>query len=204
MYNDVRDFHIAFGLEVSDEFKLPEDKSVRELRRRLLKEEVFEYIEADSVKNDIVEVAKELSDVLYIIFGTCVVYGLGDVTNLDSGEVNISEIFNELGKTPEFPSNERGVLRNYIIDSMVASFKLYEEAEDIDNLEGIKCAFRLILSNVIMCCITYKIRIFDVFSEVHKSNMNKLVDGKPLRREDGKVLKPVGWIPPDIKKILFP
>jgi predicted HAD superfamily Cof-like phosphohydrolase len=33
--------------------------------------------------------------------------------------------------------------------------------------------------------------------------MAKLVDGKPIRREDGKILKPEGWTPPDIKKILY-
>ena len=33
--------------------------------------------------------------------------------------------------------------------------------------------------------------IFDeAFAEVHRSNMAKLVDGKVLRREDGKVMKP--------------
>jgi len=38
-----------------------------------------------------------------------------------------------------------------------------------------------------------------VFAEVHRSNMAKLVDGKVIRREDGKVLKPEGWTPPDVK-----
>jgi predicted HAD superfamily Cof-like phosphohydrolase len=32
--------------------------------------------------------------------------------------------------------------------------------------------------------------------------MSKLVDGKPIYREDGKVLKPEGWTPPDIKSII--
>jgi hypothetical protein len=33
--------------------------------------------------------------------------------------------------------------------------------------------------------------------------MAKLVDGKVIRREDGKILKPAGWTPPDIKGVLF-
>ena len=41
-----------------------------------------------------------------------------------------------------------------------------------------------------------------VFEEVHRSNMAKLVDGKPVRREDGKILKPEGWTPPDMKKFV--
>lgn len=38
-----------------------------------------------------------------------------------------------------------------------------------------------------------------VYEEVHRTNMAK-VDGP--RREDGKVLKPEGWLPPDIATIL--
>ena len=40
------------------------------------------------------------------------------------------------------------------------------------------------------------------FDEVHRSNMAKLVDGKVLRREDGKVLKPEGWQPPQLTQFL--
>jgi predicted HAD superfamily Cof-like phosphohydrolase len=32
--------------------------------------------------------------------------------------------------------------------------------------------------------------------------MSKLVDGKVIRREDGKILKPEGWQPPQIDKII--
>lgn len=42
----------------------------------------------------------------------------------------------------------------------------------------------------------------DAFDEVHRSNMAKLVDGKVLRREDGKVMKPEGWKPPNLAQFL--
>ena len=42
----------------------------------------------------------------------------------------------------------------------------------------------------------------DAFNEVHRSNMAKLVNGKVIRREDGKVLKPEGWQPPQLAKFL--
>ncbi len=42
----------------------------------------------------------------------------------------------------------------------------------------------------------------DAFNEVHRSNMSKLVDGKVIRREDGKVLKPEGWQPPQLAQFL--
>ena len=45
--------------------------------------------------------------------------------------------------------------------------------------------------------------IEDVFDEVHRSNMSKLgVDGKPIYREDGKVLKGPNFTPPNIEQFL--
>lgn len=42
-----------------------------------------------------------------------------------------------------------------------------------------------------------------VWDEVARSNLAKISpNGKVLKREDGKVLKPEGWTPPDIKSIL--
>ncbi len=42
----------------------------------------------------------------------------------------------------------------------------------------------------------------DAFDEVHRSNMAKLVDGKVLRRDDGKVMKPEGWQPPQLAQFI--
>ncbi len=42
----------------------------------------------------------------------------------------------------------------------------------------------------------------DAFAEVHRSNMAKLVDGKVLRREDGKVMKPENWQPPNLSQFI--
>lgn len=42
----------------------------------------------------------------------------------------------------------------------------------------------------------------EYFYEVHDSNMAKLgPDGKPTYREDGKLLKPETWKPPDLESI---
>lgn len=46
-------------------------------------------------------------------------------------------------------------------------------------------------------------KIEEVFEEIQRSNMSKLGnDGKPIFREDGKVLKGPNYFRPDIKKIL--
>ena len=42
-----------------------------------------------------------------------------------------------------------------------------------------------------------------VFTEIHNSNMSKMgEDGKPIRREDGKILKGPNYFRPNIKKII--
>jgi predicted HAD superfamily Cof-like phosphohydrolase len=44
-----------------------------------------------------------------------------------------------------------------------------------------------------------------IFAEIHSSNMSKMgEDGKPIRREDGKILKGPNYFRPNIKQIIEP
>lgn len=46
-------------------------------------------------------------------------------------------------------------------------------------------------------------KIEEVFEEIQRSNMSKLgADGKPIYREDGKVLKGPNYFKPDIQSIM--
>ena len=50
---------------------------------------------------------------------------------------------------------------------------------------------------------TYGINLDKTFKEVHASNMSKLgEDGKPIYRNDGKVMKGPRFFEPDLKKII--
>lgn len=42
----------------------------------------------------------------------------------------------------------------------------------------------------------------EAFSRVHKSNMSKLTDGKLVKREDGKILKPESYEPPNMMELV--
>ena len=43
----------------------------------------------------------------------------------------------------------------------------------------------------------------EVWDEVSRSNLQKIMpDGKVKKREDGKVMKPEGWTPPDLSKFV--
>ena len=46
-------------------------------------------------------------------------------------------------------------------------------------------------------------KIEAILDEIHKSNLTKLTNGTIKLREDGKVLKPKGYIPPKLIPILF-
>jgi len=45
--------------------------------------------------------------------------------------------------------------------------------------------------------------VYEAFVRVHKSNMSKLgLDGKPIKREDGKVMKGPNYAPPDLSDLV--
>lgn len=106
-----------------------------------------------------------------------------------------------VGTKPEFPSPSERILRMKLLKE---EFDEYNEGETNNDLENIAKELADIIYIVCGTAVSYGIPLDRVFDEVHRSNMAKLVDGKPIRREDGKILKPEGWTPPDIKKILYP
>lgn len=117
--DDVREFHEKFGVLINDDVKhfghVP--PHTRKLRVDLLIEECTEYLQAEC-DHDIVQIADALADMVYIICGTALSYG---------------------------------------------------------------------------------IPLHMVWDTIHASNMRKI--GGPTR-EDGKILKPEGWNPPDVKGVL--
>lgn len=59
----------------------------------------------------------------------------------------------------------------------------------------------ILFGTIIAHGLQYKIE--EVFDEIHRSNMSKLDDnGKPIYREDGKIMKSANYFLPDIKSIL--
>lgn len=112
----VKAFMVAFGQAIPDRAAFPDEKTMQ-LRLKLIAEEVAEF--AESVQEeDLVNSAKELADILYVVYGAGLAMGL-----------------------------------------------------DLDK----------------------------VFDDVHNSNMSKLgADGKPVYREDGKVIKGPNYHKPNL------
>lgn len=119
----LREFHTAFNLPLRSTPTLVPRKEFA-LRQSLLSEEVTELLFAHQVDKNLTEVADAIIDSMYVLIGTAVQLGFGDVLE-------------------------------------------------------------------------------QLFDEVHRSNMSKLDEfGKPVMREDGKVLKSNLFSPPDFSSIL--
>ena len=87
-FEQVHEFHKAFKCNIGNVPSLP-NEAERHIRKWLLKEEYEEYLEGEA-NNDIVEIADGLVDMLYIIYGTGVSYGLPMDTLFD--EVHLSNM----------------------------------------------------------------------------------------------------------------
>jgi len=119
-FDMVREFMNAFEQEVKTETEMP-DKETQVLRYALIHEELNEFVDAMK-KEDLVEVADALTDLLYVVYGAGHAFGI-----------------------------------------------------DLD-----KC-----------------------FAEVQRSNMSKLgEDGKPMYRDDGKVMKGPNFSEPQLEECL--
>lgn len=104
------------------------------------------------------------------------------------------------GETPHLPSHEVRDLRTKLLRE---EFMEYMDAEHTDDLVEIADALADIIYIACGTAVAYGIPLDRVFAEVHRSNMAKLgPDGKPIYREDGKVMKPADWQPPRIAQTL--
>jgi len=104
-----------------------------------------------------------------------------------------------VGEKPELPSKEERDLRKKLL---AEEYSEYVVAEYNNDLVEIADALADIIYIACGTAVSYGIPLDDIFEEVHASNMAKLVDGKVIRRADGKIQKPEGWEPPDIERIL--
>lgn len=186
MFVQVVDFHRAFNLPIATTPTLPAQAG-RVLRQDLLAEELQEFCQAYH-SNDLVEMADGLADMCYIIAGTCVVYGIVPEMIPDVLSASL------LTKPDEMPNLD---------DLLAEDFAAYQQAERMDDLDAIRIRLWTMMVDVHGCALTLGVPLTEVFDEVHRSNMSKLLpDGTVIRREDGKVLKPQSWEAPKIAEIL--
>ena len=90
---------------------------------------------------------------------------------------------------------------NEFRDSELESFANQNTYIDkVERADAIVDIYYLLLGAIIESNLEDKFS--DLFDEVHNSNMSKLENGKPIYREDGKVLKGKDYFKPNIEQIL--
>ncbi len=179
----VRDFNIAFEVPFCEhkEFNYKDSFS---LRKTMLHEELEELVLAIE-NNDRVEIADALGDLSYIAVG-----GLLDITNRFDFSIDYKSIKDALP-----------------LKHSEACYLILNQINLLDKHPDLKQLVELKYSHLILLIEAYS-EIFDIdlqpiFEEIHRSNMSKLDSlGKPIRREDGKILKSPNYFKPDIKRIL--
>lgn len=94
-------------------------------------------------------------------------------------------------------------LRQLRVDLLVEEVREFAEATEATDIIGIADALADILYVTYGAAITYGINLDAVVREVHRSNMSKLdADGRPILREDGKVLKSSQYTAPDVVAVV--
>ena len=104
---------------------------------------------------------------------------------------------------PEWPDAKTMELRMDLIEEEVGEFN-----DACFNASGSLVDIADALSDILYVVYgaghSFGIDLDKCFDEVHRSNMSKLgEDGKPIYREDGKVLKGESFSEPNLKEVLY-
>lgn len=104
-------------------------------------------------------------------------------------------------------SLRQGLISEEFIEVLEALAVVQFEAMYLDELRPqAKANLLKELADLVYVCVGLAVKLglpFDEgFSRVHANNMSKLVNGKIVRASNGKILKPEGYTPVDLKDIV--
>ena len=87
---------------------------------------------------------------------------------------------------------------NLITEEYKETLEAFQEKDMIEVADGLADMVWVIMGMCSSCGIDFE----KVWNEVKASNMSKFIDGKAIKNEDGKIMKPEAYFRPDIKKVL--
>lgn len=121
-------------------------------------------------------------------------------TNFNKVNVFMDAFGQEVKRSPEFPDLDTVALRYELIKEELQELFVAMAEKDIVEVAD---ALTDILYVTYGAGHAFGIDLDACFREVQRSNMSKLgEDGKPIYREDGKILKGPNYSEPDLKKVL--
>ena len=129
--------------------------------------------------------------------------------NLSMKRTFLSEQAKEFRKKYNLKNDRSRMKRSYQKDLIVEEFKEFLEADGFLFKHGANHQAEALkeLADLIYVCYQYAENmgwfLDEALNRVHESNMSKLgEDGKPIYREDGKVLKGPNYKPPDLSDLI--
>ena len=107
-----------------------------------------------------------------------------------------------IGEGPNFPPLERCVLRQRLLQEEVLELhEAWSNKDIVEVADAITDCLYILFGTAIEFGLQDKLEA--LFDEVHGSNMSKLdLDGKPIYRNDGKVMKGPNYYKPNLKNII--
>jgi predicted HAD superfamily Cof-like phosphohydrolase len=103
--------------------------------------------------------------------------------------------------TGEVSEQLKSVRQNLILEEVAELFRAMNNKNMIEIFDALLDIEYVVLGTALT--YGFEHRMADGWAEVHRSNMAKVgPDGKVHIRPDGKIMKPAGWIPPDLRKVL--
>jgi len=122
------------------------------------------------------------------------------MTNANKVKLFMESFGQEVKSKPEFPSDDTVKLRIELISEELQELVDACNANDIIEVAD---ALTDILYVTYGAAHSFGVPIDECFKEVQRSNMSKLgEDGKPIYREDGKVMKGPNYSVPNLKNVL--
>ncbi len=115
-----------------------------------------------------------------------------DVENfMTAGDQPMQENLTLNGAQPE-------LYMNLITEECRETLEAFQEQDMIEVADGLADMVWVIMGMCSSCGIDFE----KVWNEVKASNMSKFIDGKAIKNEAGKIMKPESYFHPDIKKAL--
>ena len=121
----------------------------------------------------------------------------------------LSQQAKEFRSKYKIPNSISREARAYQKDLIVEEFKEFLEADGMLFRTGVKPKHECLkeLADLVYVCYQYAENqqwfLDEALNRVHESNMSKLgEDGKPIYRDDGKVLKGPNYKPPDLSDLI--
>ena len=123
------------------------------------------------------------------------------MTNFEKVRKFMETFGQEIKEKAQFPNEKITSLRHDLIREELDELK---EAMDNNDIKEVADALTDILFVTYGAGHAFGIDLDKCFSEVHRSNMSKLdEDGKPIYRDDGKVLKGENFSEPNLQEVLY-